>query len=131
MIVLKLNYYDNDTYTNNGSVIPRERSFAHIYNENNEIIYSKFQVDLQKGVGLVSGNDNDVDPVIEFSMSRDGGMTHGTPIALNFGKLGDYSIRAQKTRLGKARDAVFKLYSTSAVKQEWFNTFIEYQVTGD
>jgi hypothetical protein len=50
---------------------------------------------------------------------------------MNIGKLGEYSRRARKKRLGKSRDTVFKLYSSSAVQMEWFKAYIEYEVLGD
>jgi hypothetical protein len=134
--------YDQTLYTNIlargvlGQIIleeaiPLERTLTHQTAENKNVIYNKFELDVQKGVGLVTGIDNDVDPVIELSMSRDGGMTWGEPMQMNIGKLGEYSKRARKKRLGKSRDTVFKLYSTSAVHMEWFKAYIEYEVLGD
>lgn len=119
--VAKLTFYDNDGYTNDTEVIKLQRTLAHIYNENKEVIVHELEFDVQKGTGVATGTEAETNPKIEIEMSIDGGITYGTTRIIELGKIGEYSKRVQSRRFGRGRDIVFRLTSTSPVAQEWFN----------
>ena len=125
--------YENEQVSDAGTPtdIKRLRSLPHFTQENKQIRYNSLELDIQKGVGLASGDANDVTPVISLSMSRDGGETYGTPKDLQMGTQSSFKVRAITKRLGRGRDTVFKLESTSAVQQEWFTSYIDFEVLGE
>ena len=99
----------------------------HITNENKVIIYSMFELDMQKGVG----NVDDPSPDIKVYMSKDGGQTFGNPKLISIGEENSFKRRVRTRRLGRARDAVFKIESNAPVQQEWFNAYITYEALRD
>jgi hypothetical protein len=78
-----------------------------VSNENVRIFYRKFELDLERGVGLVSGQGSD--PEVMVRLSRDGGHTWGEPMRMSAGRMGEYTTRVIARRLGQARDTVFEV----------------------
>lgn len=89
------------------------RIFPHIDDKNMRLFISRLEVEMQRGVGLSTGQGSD--PQVMLSISRDGGMTYGPEDWLSAGTIGDYRKRVYATRLGSARDFVFKLVVTDPV----------------
>jgi hypothetical protein len=85
----------------------RLRRAPHLAQENVRVVYRKFELDLERGVGLASGQGSD--PEIMVRLSRDGGHTWSEPVRMGAGALGAYTTRAIARRLGQARDAVFEV----------------------
>lgn len=112
----------SDVYTENGDTIRMELTSRHLYNEGKLIPISSFQVDGEMGVGLVSGQG--VDPVMMISFSVDGGRTFGSEVMVPMGSIGEYLNRARLTRLGSARDWVFRIAITDPVKRIITGVFI-------
>lgn len=114
---------DPDTYTDNGDLIHRERTSPHIWNNMDRSFYGAFQLDLEAGVGLVSGQGED--PQIMLQISDDGGHTWGSERWRGAGKLGEYSKRVIWRRLGASRDRIFKIKCTDPVKWVILGAYIE------
>lgn len=114
---------DPDTYTDNGDLIHRERTSPHIWNNLERTYYGSFQVDLEAGVGLVSGQGED--PQIMLQISRDGGHTYGSEQWRSAGKLGEYARRVKWNRLGSDRDRIWKVKCTDPVKWVILGAYIE------
>lgn len=87
--------------------IRRLRRAPHVAQEDTRVYYRQFELDLERGVGLATGQGSD--PSITLRLSRDGGETWGEPVALAAGRQGDYTARAIARRLGQARDTVFEV----------------------
>jgi hypothetical protein len=87
--------------------IRRLRRAPHVAQENTSVVYRKFELDLERGVGLPTGQGSD--PLIELRVSRDGGHTWSEPVEMHAGQIGAYSQRVIARRLGHARDAVFEV----------------------
>jgi hypothetical protein len=87
--------------------IRRLRRAPHLAQEHVRIVYRKFELDLERGVGLATGQGSD--PEIMVRLSRDGGHTWSEPVRMGAGALGAYTTRAVARRLGQARDAVFEV----------------------
>jgi hypothetical protein len=104
----------------------RRRSLKHLSIENRDVVYKSFELDIQKAVSDIA----DPDPTISISMSKDGGMTYGTPKVVRIGGT-NAQQRIRIKRLGRGRDVVFKIESNSPVQQEWFTAYLEYEVLDD
>ena len=99
--------YEQDVYTDDGDPIVRERTSPHIWQALERIYYASFQLDVETGVGLPTGQGDD--PKIMLSWSNDGGNTYSNEYQLSSGKIGEYKTRVKKNRLGQSRDRVFKV----------------------
>ena len=86
----------------------------------------RLRLDMEGGVGDLSA----VDPQIMLTISRDGGHTWGNSMQVAMGKMGEFTRRAEWRRLGQARDWVFKLRITDAVKVVIMAAVIEGQELG-
>ncbi|MDX1365702.1 MAG: hypothetical protein R3243_15960 [Arenibacter latericius] len=131
--------------------MPRIRTMPHLTNENRNIIYKSLELDAQKGLSDTSpiityqgepittnGDQWTYQADFEFfladiqlSVSRDGGETFGNPITKLIGGEGEYKKRIKFDMLGMARDAVFKIESRKKIKQEWFTTYLKYEVMSE
>lgn len=91
-------------YSDTGSAQFRKlRQAPHICKTLTWLFYRMLQVDMQMG--------NFSTGTINLEISRDGGNTFGTAKSLTFGGSSNYTWRAIWWRLGRARDAVFKVYT--------------------
>lgn len=75
---------------------------------------SKLWIDCEGGVGLLNGQGQD--PQMMLQISRDGGHVWGEENWTSMGAMGQYIHRAQWNRLGQARDWLFKVRITDSVK---------------
>jgi hypothetical protein len=105
---------DPDTYTDNGEYIAREIVGRHIFRGNDRITIDELFVDFETGVGLVDGQGED--PQVMLQISKDGGKTFGTELWASLGMIGKYLTRLVWRRLGLARDWTFKLRITDPCK---------------
>lgn len=87
--------------------IRRLRRAPHVANEHKRVFYRRFELDLDRGQALATGQGSA--PVVLFRLSRDGGQTWGEELRLDAGALGDYRSRVIARRLGEARDGVFEI----------------------
>jgi hypothetical protein len=99
--------YVAPSYRLDARSIRRLRRAPHVANENVRIFYRKFELDLERGVGLVTGQGSD--PEVMVRLSRDGGHTWGEPMRMSAGRMGEYTTRVIARRLGQARDTVFEV----------------------
>jgi len=88
-------------------LIRRLRRAPALEQENQRIYYPGFELDLEPGLGLVSGQGED--PQVMMRMSDDGGKTWGMERWRSAGKIGEYGRRVRWTRLGAARRRVFEV----------------------
>lgn len=90
-----------------GLAIRRMRRAPALVNENERVFYSAFELDLERGQGLVTGQGSD--PQVMMRMSDDGGQTWGPERWRSAGKMGAFSRRARWERLGASRRRVFEV----------------------
>ena len=88
-------------------LLRRLRRAPHVNHEHKRVFFRSFELDLERGQGLVTGQGED--PLITLRLSRDGGQTWGQPIPMHAGRLGAYTQRVLARRLGVARDTVFEV----------------------
>jgi hypothetical protein len=72
-----------------------------------------FQLDMETGVGLASGQGSD--PQVMLRISRDGGHSWGNEHWKSAGKQGKFKHRALWRRLGTGRDFVFEVTITDPI----------------
>lgn len=87
--------------------IRRLRRAPALQQENERIYYPGLELDLEPGLGLVTGQGED--PQVMMRMSNDGGKTFGMERWRSAGKLGEYGKRVRWLRLGAARRRVFEV----------------------
>lgn len=106
---------DAETYTDNGTPIPRKIVTKTVYSGlNKRIAVHRLGVDCQTGNGLVTGQGSD--PQMMMRYSKDSGRTWSNEIWVSMGKIGEYVRRAFWTRLGSAYFWTWEFLITDPVK---------------
>ena len=104
-----------------GGDIKRAIVTGHIHNENQLLKHLKFELDCEKGAGLVSGGE----PKIMLQFSDDGGHTWSSEYWVGVGAIGEYRARAIWRRVGSSRDRVYRLTCSDPAKWIITNAYIE------
>lgn len=94
-------------YSFDGAAIQRERISQHMVDEKKNTAFSSFELDMETGRGLTSGQGSD--PQIMMQYSDDGGRTWSNELFRSVGKIGEYKTRVRWARLGSSRARVFKV----------------------
>lgn len=95
--------------------IVMELQTKHIWNDDKYIGISHLQIDIQSGVGTISGQG--ANPVMDLQVSQDGGRTFYSVGYSSMGAIGEYTQRVIWNTLGAARDWVLKLVVSDPVKR--------------
>lgn len=110
----KLYKIDPTKYTEDGGTYISSHIFPAIHSEQ-RIPHNHFEVDIQAGVGLVSGQGSD--PIMLLSWSDDGGHTWSNELDMKMGKIGEYKQRCEQRRLGSSLDRRYKISCSEPVKR--------------
>lgn len=110
----KLYALDPEIYSDDGGEISRERTSPHISQGLLRIFHSQFQLDLETGVGLATGQGQNPRAMLQWS--DDNGHTWSNEYWTSIGAQGGYKTRAIWRRLGSARDRVYRVRITDPVK---------------
>lgn len=111
---------DTNVYDDDGEIQKWLRSWRALppgRNDLKETLHHSLQLDIESGVGLVSGQG--VDPEIILRWSDDAGHNWNSGRQLKMGRLGEYGNRIITRRLGatnKLRDRVYEISGTDPVK---------------
>lgn len=105
-----------------GGPIRRVRRSPALVQDNERIVYSAFELDLDRGQGLVTGQGSD--PQVMLRMSNDGGATWGNELQMSAGKIGQYKIRAKRNRCGQARRKVFEVSVSDPIPWRLTNAYL-------
>lgn len=105
---------DMETYDEIGDPVTREAVTPPIHAGGNRAFMKELILDIETGVGLVSGQGSN--PQIMMQYSDDGGRTWSSERWISIGAIGDYSARARWTRLGSFRQRVFRFTLADPVK---------------
>jgi hypothetical protein len=106
---LDLNYY-----TDSGTAIVRERTAPHVSSSGKNLVHKSFQLDLEVGVGLASGQGSDPQAMLQWS--DDGGHTWSNEHWRSIGAIGQTRTRVIWRRLGMSRDRVYRVRISDPVK---------------
>ena len=125
-----------DAYDDDGEPIERIRQCPHVSVEQKWIFYKMLQLDMEVGIGLdgipppASGDPDPVgyNPKVMLQYSDDAGNSWSNARWMSAGRLGQYKRRVRWLRLGKSRDRIFRVKMTEAVKTNWIQAFIEFDI---
>jgi hypothetical protein len=123
-------YRLNDNYFKDGpEPLRRIRQSPPVSEIQNNLFVHLFELDLEVGVGLNTGEPNEVNPKIVLSISRDGGYTWGSsPRTKSAGKIGKYLTRVRFHQLGMARDFVFRVQCDDPVNITLLRAYLDLEV---
>ena len=106
---------DLDAYTDDGAALPRIRRCPHAaHHDALWQFFHRLQLIMDAGVGTPSGQG--AAPVAMLRWSDDGGVSFGSEISANVGRIGERRTRVLWRRLGKSRDRVFEVTITDPVR---------------
>jgi hypothetical protein len=111
----KIYRMSSSLYDDAGTAIHRIRAAPHLANEDKRLMYSRFRLDAE--------NTGALNPSLDWS--NDGGhsfINSRTTVSNTAGALSVYDWR----RLGKARDRVFQITITAAVKVALIDAYLEF-----
>ena len=98
---------DLDTYTSNDLPMIRERVSAPIVDPTGQrIMMNRFQLIMEVGVGLISGQG--VDPQVMFQASYDGGKSWTNEDWVNIGRMGEGRIKVEWFNMASAYEIMIR-----------------------
>lgn len=106
---------DQTYFSDNGNPLCRERAAPHISKDMKRIFHSRFQLDVEAGVGVDGGGQGAV-PQAVLQWSDDYGHSWSNEHWTSFGPIGARRTRALWRRLGQSRDRVYRVRITDPVK---------------
>src|SRR6187399_340111 len=109
-------------------VIRRLRRSPTVQNENALVVYREFELLMETGLGQ-DANPHGPPPTVMLRISKDGGRTWGDERQASAGKLGAFQTRVYWPRIGQARQRVFEVTVTDAVRN-WRVTAAYLRVPG-
>lgn len=102
-----------DVYDDNGDEQPKIRIAPIISDEKRLISHASFELDMEVGVGLTTGQGSN--PQIMLQYSDDNGYTYSSELWTDIGAKGNYETRVVWRQLGSSRDRVYKIMITDPV----------------
>jgi hypothetical protein len=124
--ILKLS---DSLYTEDEDTIERERFTQVVHFNNRRFQTHRLMIDVETGVGLVSGQGSD--PQLMLRYSDDGGNTYSNELSKSIGKIGEYSTRVVFDNLGESRNRIYWLRLTDPVKFVMTGAYAEVEVLAD
>jgi hypothetical protein len=103
-----------DTYTELGDAIVREVTTPQIHKAGRRVFCASVELDVQAGVGLVSGQGSA--PLAMECHSDDGGQTWTSPRSASLGPIGENKYRAKWYAMGSFRQRIYKFRCSDPVK---------------
>lgn len=112
---------DLNTFTDNDVTLRRERIAPFLSTQNQWLFLRQVQLQAQQGVGLETGDDEDVDPEVELQISRDAAQTWVSAGGAALGAMGNLAARTIWRNLGRMRAdlAAIRVIQTAAVRCAW------------
>lgn len=107
----KLFYLDTTKFTENGETLTSEVTSNTLFFNFNRFTVNQLVLVVENGVGTSNGDT----PLIELSVSTDGGKTWNNPRATSIGKEGEYLTQIKWQNLGQGRNFIFKFRITDPV----------------
>lgn len=112
----KIGYLDSETYTEFDNTILGYATAPPIHNDRHNLFHSRFEMDVESGVGIVSGQGSD--PQIMLDYSDDGGRTFsGRQMWRSMGSGGQFRKRLRWLRLGRSRSRIYRATISDPVRR--------------
>jgi hypothetical protein len=111
-----------------GAVIRRVRRAPVLSDSNTRLYFSRFELDLEPGLGIPGGDG--ADPVVSLRYSHDAGKTWATAAdrTADSGAQGEYRTRVFWTRLGSSRNRVFEVVMSDPAPWRLVGAFLDLRV---
>lgn len=107
---------DMDSFTEYGEVLQGIAVSAPIHSDRKRLFMSRFELDVETGVGLTSGQGSD--PQIMLDWSDDGGRTFSKRKPWrSMGRIGAYRQRLRWRRMGSFRNRVLRAIVSDPIKR--------------
>jgi hypothetical protein len=116
------------TYDEFGHVLVGSVTSPPVGEDNKRIKHGRVELVFEQGVGLSNGQGSD--PQVMLQHSDDGGRTWSTERWRPLGKIGEYKRRAIWTRLGQARDRIYRYRISDPVPRTLILATTEAQAGG-
>ena len=112
----KIGELDLDTYDEYGSTMQGIATGPSVYDDRQRIFHHRFELDIEAGVGLTSGQGSD--PQVWLDWADDGGHTFSERKPFrSMGKIGAYLQRLRWLCLGQSRQRIYRLIVSDPVKR--------------
>lgn len=119
---------DPAVYTEDGATIKRKRVAQILHRDGRQIEVNCLEVEMKRGVGLVSGQGSDPQVMLRYSI--DGGHEWSIELWRGFGAQGDYDAKCVWNRLGTADSFLFELTESDPVDAQIINAYADVEVLG-
>ena len=120
----KIGELDLDTYQEYGSTMQGVAAGPPVYDDRQRIFHRRFELDIEAGVGLTSGQGSD--PQVWLDWSDDGGRTWSARKPFrSMGKIGAYGQRLRWLCLGQARQRIYRLTVSDPVKRSFVSAHLD------
>lgn len=104
------------TYDEFGNTLRMELTAPMVHQDRKRLFVSRFELDMETGVGLTSGQGSD--PQVMLEMSDDGGRSWTSPEAwMSLGAIGAYTQRLRWLRQGNTFGRIYRMSITDPVKR--------------
>ncbi len=104
----------------------RVRRAPHLTQELKDTGYDRFQLYMEVGLGLTTGQGSD--PLVYLRWSNDGGQSFGNLHSASAGRIGQYRTRVEWRSLGAARDRVFEVSCSDQIPWRLIDAFLDVRV---
>jgi hypothetical protein len=113
----KLYTLDPDAYDEDGEEMISVRRTQVFRSNQDRLTIHELQIVTEPGVGLVTGEAQDVDPQGILRWSKDGGRHWSAGVDVSLGSIGETENRARVIQLGQGENWVFELTISARVKR--------------
>lgn len=110
----KIYELDLDTYTENGNTIERIAITPPLFNDGNRFFVYAVELDLETGVGTLSGQGSN--PLAVMAISSDGNHIFSDGIQQPIGAMGEYKTVVRWSQIGFGYNMSFKFTITDPIK---------------
>ncbi len=112
----KVGYLDSSVFTEFGDIVTMKLVAPVIHGDGNRVFMNYFELDIETGVGLSTGQGSD--PQIMLSISEDAGHTYYPLEQMqSMGRIGQHRERLRWTQCGSFYDGVIKVEITDPVRR--------------
>jgi hypothetical protein len=115
-----------DTYTDGAQGLVRQATTAQLSHNGRRAYMSRLELDIEAGVGLVTGQGSD--PQVMAVWSDDGGRTWSNPRQASLGQIGQHRVRAVWHACGSYRDRMIRFRVTDPVKAVFLAAYADVKV---
>lgn len=103
----------------------RVRRAPHLVSSLNRVVYDRFQLHMEVGLGLSTGQGSN--PLAMLRWSNDGGQSWGNVLNASAGAIGQFKHRVIWRRLGRARDRVFEVSVSDPIPWRLVDAYLDYR----